>query len=401
MERQTSLQPQVLHSTAVTGESARPLRITFVEPSLGAYRVPLFRGLAARPGIDLTLLYANSGRPNAKPDGFRARQVERKTYHVLGAPVYWQSSQLGAVDRSLADVVCFDWDVHYASLVPALLRAKRQGVATMLFGHGTSKNDGTWKEQPRLVLARLADVLVTYSHRARQAYLDRGWPADRVFAAPNALDLDAIDTARDAALADPATLSDFKAQHGLDKGPVVLFVSRLDRLRRVDVLLEAIRSLEMPGLRLAIVGDGPARGDLEHLAQALGPHDRVLFAGPVYEEAELAKWFCSANVFAFPSYMGLSAIHALAYGLPVVTGNNRWAHGPEVEAVIHERTGLHFAHDDAGAMAVAIRRLAENPTLGSSLGRQGRELVRERYSMPAMISAFEAAIRAAASRAIE
>lgn len=381
----------------------RPIRITFVEPSLGTYRVPLFRGLARRPGIDLTLLYASSGRPNAEPDGFRAHRVERKTYRILGAPVYWQPSQLSAVDRARADVVCFDWDVHYASLVPALLRAKRQGVATMLFGHGTSKNDGTWKALPRYALANLADVLVTYSVGARDAYLQRGWPADRVFAAPNALGLEVMDEIRDQTLSDAAHLARFRVAHQLHEGSTVLFVSRLDPPRRVDVLLHAVRKLvdAKPALRLVIVGDGPARGELERLAQTLGIQAHVTFAGAVYDEAELAKWFCSADLFAFPSYMGLSALHALAYGLPVVTGNDRWAHGPEVEAVIHQQTGLLFRHNDANAMADAIGHLLEHPAERRALGELGRKLVRERYSMTAMIDAFETAIRAAAKRAVE
>lgn len=378
------------------------IRITFVEPSLGAYRVPLFRGLAARPAIKLNLLYANSGRPNAAPDGFDAQLVERKTRHILGAPVYWQQSQLDAVNSNKTDIVCFDWDVHYASLVPALLKARRQGVATMLFGHGTSKNDGTWKAAPRYALARLADVLVTYSIGAREAYLERGWPADRVFAAPNALDLDAIETVRAKTLADRDALRVFRKSRGLGNDPLLLFVARLDPPRRVDVLLQAAAMLRRNGISLTIgiVGDGPSRRELEVMARHLGLTDQVHFAGAVYDEAELAKWFCSADLFAFPSFMGLSALHALAYGVPVVTGNDRWAHGPEVEAVVDGETGLLFEHNQSGAMANAIARLLANPGLRERMSARGRQLALERYSMPAMIDAFEAAIHAAARCAL-
>ncbi len=377
---------------------SQPIRITFVEPSLGAYRVPLFRGLAARDGIDLKLYYATSGRPNAKPEGFKAELVERKTYRVLGAPVYWQQSQLDAVDPLRTDVVCFDWDVHYASLVPALLKARRQGVATMLFGHGTSKNDGTWKASPRYALARLADVLVTYSIGARQAYLDRDWPVERVFAAPNALDLDAIDAVQRQTRSDPENLRRFRESKGLGNGPVLLFVARLDPPRRVDVLLEAISHLDRtyPDLSLAIVGEGPSRDELKTLATRLGIAGRVHFVGALYDEAELAKWFCAADLFAFPSFMGLSALHALGYGLPIVTGNDRWAHGPEVEAVVDGETGLLFEHNQPLAMAQAIQRLLTDTASRRQMSERGRALAHERYSMSAMTGAFENAIRAAA-----
>ena len=379
----------------------RPIRITFVEPSLGAYRVPLFRGLALRKGIELKLLYAHSGRPNARPDGFDAQCVKRKTWHMAGVPIYWQQSQLDVVNREATDVVCFDWDVHYASLVPALLKARRQGVATMLFGHGTSRNDGTWKAIPRYALAKLADVLVTYSIGAREAYLKRGWAADRVFAAPNALDLDAIESMRDRTLADRPSLDAFREVKEIKCGPLALFVSRLDLPRRVDVLLEAMALLrqEHPTLRLAIVGDGPARIELESLAHRLDLESRVTFVGAVYDEAELARWFCSAELFTFPSFMGLSALHALGYGVPIVCGNDRWSHGPEVEAVIDGETGLLFEHNNPMAMARAMTQLIENRSLRNAMSGRGRAFARERYSMSSMIDAFESAIRAADLRA--
>jgi glycosyltransferase involved in cell wall biosynthesis len=281
--------------------------------------------------------------------------------------------------------------------------AKRQGVATMLFGHGTSKNDGTWKAAPRYALAKLADVLVTYSVGARDAYLARGWPSDRVFAAPNALDLNAIDAMRSQVLSDPQTIRAFRQKNGIGDGPLALFVARLDPPRRVDVLLQAVARLttDFPNLQLAVIGDGPARTELQTQAARLEIIERVHFVGAVYDEAELARWFCSADLFTFPSFMGLSALHAMGYGLPIVAGNDRWSHGPEVEAVVHEKTGLLFEHNNSLAMADAIRRIITDAELRERLSRQGRALAHEQYSMPAMIDAFEYAIRAARRFAVE
>lgn len=243
---------------------------------------------------------------------------------------------------------------------------------------------------------------MTYSIGARQAYIDRGWPADRVFAAPNALDLEAIERTRQQTLANPEALNVFRKSKSIGNGPLALFVARLDAQRRVDILLETISQLrgDFPTLQLAIIGEGPARKELELQSARLGLVDRLQFAGAVYDEAELAKWFCSASLFAFPSFMGLSALHALAYGVPIVTGNDRWSHGPEVEAVIEGETGLLFKHNDPAAMASAMRRLLTDHELEMRMSRRGREVAREHYSMPAMIAAFESAIRAARRFAI-
>ena len=377
-----------------------PIRVRFVEPSLAAYRVPFFRQLAATPGLNVSLSYAESGRVNATPDGFAATLGPRRVLRALGHPIYWQPAQLASVDRRIADVVSFDWDVHYASLVPALLKAKRHGVATILWGHGTSRNDGSWKAWPRQSLARLADVLVTYAEPARQRYLAAGWPVTRVFCAPNAIDQSPIQTAyaalREAGEDESRVIAAARQRLALPAaGPVLLFVSRLDAIRRLDVLIDAaaLVTSRWPGVAVAIVGAGGERGSIEAHAARVGVH--AILAGAVYEERALADWYAAADVVVHPAGLGLSVYHAMGHGRPIVTGDDPFAHGPEATAVIDGETGFRFAHNDARACADAIARLLDDSTLRARLGTNARARATREHTMDAMVSAFEAAIRAA------
>ena len=383
-----------------------PIRVTFVEPSLALYRVPFFRALAREADIALQLRYAESGRANAAPDGFAASFAPRKTIRVLGHPIYWQQAQLDAVNPDEADVVSFDWDVHYASLVPALIRAKRRGVATVLWGHGTSKNDGSWKAWPRQALARLADVIVTYAEPARQNLVAEGWPADRVFCAPNAIDQAPVQAAyatvreghadeRSAQLAARRALG-----LGLD-GPLLLFVSRLDRVRRIDVLIDALAELASshPTLSLAIVGEGKAeRERIERLAIERQVRDRITFAGAEYDEVRLAQWYAASDVVVHPGWLGLSVYHAMGHGRPVVTGADAALHPPEAASVIHDQTGLRFDIDRPGACAAAVERLLADESLRVRLGVTARIRAQTEHSIASMARQFANAIRAAARR---
>lgn len=375
-----------------------PIRVTVVDPSLAGYRVPFYRRLAAVDDIDLHVLYGDTGRPNAQPDGFRADYVPRPRYNVGGHPVYWHPAQLQAA-RSDSHVVVLNWDVHYASLVPALVAARARGVRTILWGHGVNRNDGTIRAWPRRAVGRLADVLLAYTRQAARRLAESGFDSDRVFAAPNSLDQTAIQHARANRLLRPDELHGFKLDHDLHPGPVVLFVSRLDRPRRVDVLIQATRILRerFAQVRTIIVGGGPAESSLRDLVDQLDLNDHVRFVGPVYDETALSAWYCSADAFVFPSFMGLSVLHAMGYRLPVVIGDDISAHGPEAEAVRDRENGLLFRHNDPTDLARKLELLLCDHALRERLAANALRTAMYGYSIDAMLDGFVAAIRRAAS----
>lgn len=386
-------------------QQSPPIRVTIVQPSLAKYRVPLFRELAHCPGIQLRVLYASTpGRPNVAPDGFRGNFAPMWRGRIAGHPIYWHQAQCSAADRHATDVLVLNWDVHYASLVPALLHAKANGIPTILWGHGYSKHTSLWRAGPRRKIAELATALLFYNETGRRMYRDLGWDASRLFVALNSLDQTPIRSARAEWLADPDRLARFRREQRLDDGPVVLFASRLDGARRADLLLQAAQRLrhDHPRLQVVVIGTGPAEADLRAQAAALGLAEHVRFIGACYDERELAPWFLSARVFAYPAHMGLSLLHAFGYGLPVVTGDDLANHGPEIEALEPGVNGLLFAagggDDGTESLAASIDRLLRDPHLCTTLSTNALQIVSEQFTMSNMVQGFQAAIGRAANR---
>lgn len=102
------------------------------------------------------------------------------------------------------------------------------------------------------------------------------------------------------------------------RGPVVLSVGRLAPYKRVDLLVEAVAQL--PDTRLVVVGDGPARADVEALVATLGLESRVFVVGRVADD-DLARWFATADVVASMSLheaFGITLAEAGAAGAAVV-----------------------------------------------------------------------------------
>ena len=171
---------------------------------------------------------------------------------------------------------------------------------------------------------------------------------------------------------------------------LVLYVGRVSPEKRIDTLLSAFEraSLVRSGLGLLIVGDGPARAELEATAPA-----GVRFVGELHGEA-LASVYAAADVFAFPSTtdtFGQVLLEAGASGLPVLAA----AAGGAIDLVRHDITGLLVAPDDPDALARALIDLAASETLRRRLGAGGRAAALERTwnrSLAELLAAYRAVV---------
>ena len=371
-------------------------RVTIVQPSLAKYRVPVYRALAQRPGIELQVVYAEStGIPNVAPEGFAANLYPLHLVRIGPGHMLWHGAQVNHATREHCDVLILSWDVHYASLIPALLRAKANGVSTILWGHGYSKRERPWRAWLRQIPARLSDTLLFYSEKPARAYVDKyGFEQRCVVVAPNALDQTAIATARVAWLGMPDEMTRFKEANGLVGKRTILFCSRLDKANRVDLLLRATAEIRrtIQDVCLLIVGSGEAEADLRCLAEELNLGEHIRFVGATYDEMALAPWFLSADVFCYPENVGLSLLHAFGYGLPVVTSDRLDAQNPEIEALRPNQNGLLYRHGDFMALVGTLSELLANNTLRNALSRDAQRTVKEEFSLERMVDGFEKAI---------
>ena len=391
----------IMHRARNTMSSSRPIRVVVIQPALPKYRVPVFRELARRPGIDLTFLYSTiPNLPNVEPDGFRAMHVPLYIRHFCGEPIWCQPAQWQYASRRTTDVLVIEWDIHQVLLVPALLRAHIEGVPTVLWGHGYSKHEKHCRKTLRDLVANLGTCLLFYNRTTAQKFLDAGWPRQRIYVALNSLDQAPIQAAARHWRQSPAALREFQRQHGLAGRAVVLFVSRLEADNRVDMLLQATRMLaeDRVDLVTVVVGKGPDEQRLRKMSEDLGISQRVVFTGAIYDEMALAPWFLSARVFCYPTNIGLSILHAMGYGLPVITSDRMDAQNPEIEALRPGYNGLVYRHGDARALADALLRIIRDDALAQRLSEGAYRTIAEDFNLPKMVDGIEAAVRYAWSR---
>lgn len=142
-----------------------------------------------------------------------------------------------------------------------------------------------------------------------------------------------------------------------DPEPTVLYLGRLERYKRVDLLIRAIGRIRDAGelARLVIAGDGREAPSLRRLVRQLHLGDRVEFAGRVNDTAKRSL-MDRAWVHAITSMKegwGITVIEAAACGTPTVASDTPGLR----DAVVHGETGLLVRHGDVTALADAIRTL--------------------------------------------
>lgn len=160
---------------------------------------------------------------------------------------------------------------------------------------------------------------------------------------------------------------------------VIGTVCALRSEKRIETLLDAFARLRATGLRLAIVGDGPARPALEERARALGLGESCLFLGARGEVADLLR---GMDIFVLPSFseaLSNSLMEAMACGCCTVASRV----GGNPELIREGETGILVTPGEAGELAEALRLLIENEPLRRRLAEAGAEFVRTRFSSEA------------------
>lgn len=172
--------------------------------------------------------------------------------------------------------------------------------------------------------------------------------------------------------------------------PRVLYAGNLVPSKGVDVLLRAVAELSRRGVacELKILGEGPARRDLETLAREIGIASRTTWA-PFVPQARMAAEYGASTVTVLPTRghaegLGLTLVEGLLAGSAVVGT----AAGGIPEVVVHEETGLIARDGDPLDLASQIQRLLTDAPLRERLTRAGKEHALKTYAPETAIDRF-------------
>jgi len=156
-------------------------------------------------------------------------------------------------------------------------------------------------------------------------------------------------------------------------GDYVLSVGRIESVKRVDLLVRAMASVDQP-IRLIIAGDGTQRGNVARVAETSGVADRVTFLGAATDQ-QLLDLYAGALAVLYPPFdedFGYVTLEAFLARKPVITCTDS---GGPTEFVVDGVNGC-ICEPSAGAIAAAINQFAANPRRAAAMGDAGQAVAK-------------------------
>jgi len=164
----------------------------------------------------------------------------------------------------------------------------------------------------------------------------------------------------------------------------VLFVGRLQRRKRVDLLLQACARLESKP-EVIIVGDGPARQEFEEIASEVYPSAQ--FVGPKFG-SDLQQYFAYADLFVLPGTGGLAVQDAMAAALPVIV-----AEGDGTQRdLVSGGNGWLVQPGDLDGLTAALHEALRNPRRLIKMGEKSYLMAVEQFNIERMTEVFISAL---------
>lgn len=364
----------------MAAQQAQRKRLIVIQPAIHKYRQELYRELAQH--FDILMTAEDKGTVESLRGNITFFPSRIRSLSPL--PFNWQSplSILGQIRRG--DVVLMNSNPRFASNFWIYLVSKLKGARVVFWNHGHTGGSPAWRSRIRYLWERCADRNLLYYKEEIPFAEQMGIARTRLYAAGNTVNTTLIKAATDKI--SPEQLQQFQEQHKLTGKKLVLFIGRVTEKAGFPLLLEAFRQASAKDAELALVIIGADDKIRETYPLLNNPllKERIIVAGKLFEEDELAPWFLSAQVFFYPGSVGLSLAHAFAYGLPAVIHDDNNSHMPEVAMLEKGTNGLTFKKDSPEDAANKLLALTGDEAKRKAMGNAAKALIFSQYRIEQM-----------------
>lgn len=207
------------------------------------------------------------------------------------------------------------------------------------------------------IFFKLANGVFLYGNYAKRLMENEGFDSSRLFVVHNSLN-----HKKHVEIRKTLKPSDIYQTYFKNSNPVLIFIGRLTTVKRLDILLYAAKQLKDIGtpVNLVFIGEGIMHDNLVELVSSLGLKKNVWFYGACYDDYKNAELIYNADLCVAPGNVGLTAIHAMSFGTPIVTHDYFPYQMPEFEAILEGKTGDFYEYGKVESLVEIIRAWITN-----------------------------------------
>ena len=297
--------------------------------------------------------------------------------NIFAGNMYWQQGAIQNIFKSYHNYI-LSGSLSNISAWLILVLAKLLGKKVYLWSHGWYGSESRFEIFAKKVFFGLSYKVLLYGDYAKLMMINHGFNEKNLITIYNSLDYDTQKKVRD-----QLTDNDVFASKFGNNYPTLCYVGRIQKSKQLELLIDAIILLKNQELflNLIIIGED---SDNTGLSQYIVEHNlsnNVWLYGPSYNEEEIGTLIFNSNICVSPGNVGLTAIHSLMYGTPVITHSDIGYQGPEVEAIRDGINGRFFKKGDSRDLALKIYEwLVAHPVNNEFLREKCFKIIDEKYN---------------------
>lgn len=367
--------------------ASKKTRVYIQQNCIAHYREAVFELLSSHKEIEFTFIAdSESDTPFMKVVQWDVSRIRRRyaRTQILKLPLipslFWQPGAIAIVARDKPDLVIALGNPYSLTTWVLLFIGRLRGIPTFLWGHGLLERESGPKWFIRKMLLKLASGQMLYGDYAKKLLVEIGFAPDTLHVVYNSLNYDQqASIAKEISSQD---ITEFRRSLGLLGKRLIVFTGRLQPVKKLDLLLRAIAEISRRGqqVHLVLVGEGSEQESLQRLAQRLEIEPVVHFLGAHYDEHFLGLVLSASDISVVPSGAGLSVIHAMAFGTPVIIHDRVDQHFPEWEAVQEGITGFFYKYDDVQDLSLKIEQALFPISCKAQMSEACQSIIRARYN---------------------
>ena len=267
----------------------------------------------------------------------------------LIGPFYWQKGVLKLFNKY--DNYIFLGEYYCLSTWLFLLLSVFSKNKIILWTHGWYGNESFFKKILKKTFFNLSDQILLYGNYAKNLMIKEGFKSEKLKVIYNSLDYS----------------SQYKIRTKLEKTlvyneyfkndyPVLLFIGRLTKVKKLEYIIEVQKELIKKGnnVNVVFIGKGVEEVNLKSIVKENKTEDLTWFYGACYDENQIGNLIFNADICVSPGNVGLTAMHSMVYGTPVISHDNFTLQMPEFEAILKGETGDFFKHNSVDSLIETI-----------------------------------------------